>query len=568
LLRHLHIEDFAVVGRLDLDLGPGMTVFTGETGAGKSIMVDALGLVLGDRADPGMVRNGCHKSTVCAIFDLAQTQEALCLLEAQGIAVEEGECIVTRHVEVDGRSRAWINGAPVTARFLQTLGEALVDIHGQHAHQSLCRPEVQREVLDELGQCAEPLAAVRAHHRDWQEAEDGLSALAAGADLDIARERDRLRHEVQEIEGLGLRDGEMDRLEREHTRLAHLARIAEGCELALGLLGGGSGDRDGRDIAAGPLLHRAIRALKGPLSFDAELKGVSDLLEGAAIQMSEAQQALGRYLDGMAADPGALERLESRLAAIHDLLRKHGLRAQGLPARLSLLRARLEALEGRAAGIAALKTRMAEAQAAYREAALVLHGRRERAAAEWGPAMTRNLRALGMPDGVFEITVTVVSDAPPSPVGFDRVEFMVTANPGQAPRPLGKVASGGELSRLCLAIQVLRAGDAGIATLVFDEVDAGIGGAVAEIVGRELRRLARERQVLCVTHLPQVASLAHQHVQIAKSTREGMAATTARTLDARGRVEEVARMLGGITISRQTLRHAEEMLSRAARPSP
>ncbi|MCA1851284.1 MAG: AAA family ATPase, partial [Beggiatoa sp.] len=457
MLRHLHIEDFAVVGRLDLDLGPGMTVFTGETGAGKSIMVDALGLVLGDRADPGMVRNGCHKSTVCAIFDLAQTREALCLLEAQGIAAEEGECIVTRHVEADGRSRAWINGAPVTARLLQTLGEALVDIHGQHAHQSLCRPEVQREVLDELAECAEPLAAVRAHHRDWQEAEDGLSALAAGAHLDIARERDRLRHEVQEIEELGLEDGEMDWLEREHTRLAHLARIAEGCELALGLLGGGSGDRDGRDIAAGPLLHRAIRALKGPLSFDAELKGVSDLLEGAAIQVSEAQQALSRYLDGMAADPDALERLESRLAAIHDLLRKHGLRAQELPARLSLLRARLEALEGRAAGIAALKIRTAEAQAAYREAALVLHGRRERAAAEWGPAMTRNLRALGMPDGAFEITVTVVSDAPPSPVGFDRVEFMVTANPGQAPRPLGKVASGGELSRLCLAIQVLRA---------------------------------------------------------------------------------------------------------------
>ena len=564
MLRHLHIEDFAVVERLDLDLGPGMTVFTGETGAGKSIVVDALGLVLGDRADPGVVRSGCGKSTVSAIFDLARTREALRLLEAQGIAAEEGECIVTRHVEADGRSRAWINGAPVTARLLQTLGEALVDIHGQHAHHSLIRPEVQREVLDELGQCAEPLAAVRAHHREWQEAQDGLSALAASADLDVDRERDRLRHEVQEIEGLGLGDGEMDRLEREHTRLAHLARIAEGCELALSLLGGGSDDRDGPDIAAGSLLHRAIRALKGPLSFDAELKGISDLLEGAAIQVSEADQALSRYLDGMAADPGALERLESRLAAIHDLLRKHGLRAQGLPARLSELRARFEALEGRAAGIAALETRTAQAQTAYREAAQVLHGRRERAAVEWGAAMTRNLHALGMPDGALEITVTAVSDAPPSPAGFDRVEFMVTANPGQAPRPLSKVASGGELSRLSLAIQVLRASDAGIATLVFDEVDAGIGGAVAEIVGRELRKLARERQVLCVTHLPQVASLAHQHVQVAKSTRDGMAVTTALTLDARGRVEEVARMLGGVTISRQTLRHAEEMLSRAA----
>ncbi|MGH8478759.1 MAG: DNA repair protein RecN [Gammaproteobacteria bacterium] len=565
MLRHLHIEDFAVVERLDLDLGPGMTVFTGETGAGKSIVVDALGLVLGDRADPGVVRNGCHRSTVCAIFDLARIREALRLLEAQGIAAEAGECIVTRHVEADGRSRAWINGAPVTARLLQTLGEALVDIHGQHAHQSLCRPEVQREVLDELAECAEPLTAVRAHHRDWREAYDGLSALAAGADLDVDRERDRLRHEVQEIEGLGLGDGQMDRLEREHTRLAHLARIAEGCELALGLLGGGSGDRDGRDLAAESLLHRAIRALKGPLSFDAELKGISDLLEGAAIQVSEADQALSRYLDGIAADPGALERLESRLAAIHDLLRKHGLRAQELPARLSELRARFEALEGRAAEMAALETRMAQAQTAYREAAQVLHGRRGRAAAEWGAAITRNLHAFGMPDGAFEITVTAVSDAPPSPVGSDRVEFLVTANPGQVPRALGKVASGGELSRLSLAIQVLRASDAGIATLVFDEVDAGIGGAVAEIVGRELRRLARERQVLCVTHLPQVASLAHQHVRVAKTTREGMAATTARTLDGRGRIEEVARMLGGVTISRQTLRHAEEMLSRAAR---
>ncbi|MGQ0592773.1 MAG: DNA repair protein RecN [Gammaproteobacteria bacterium] len=565
MLRHLHIEDFAVVERLDLDLGPGMTAFTGETGAGKSIVVDALGLVLGDRADPEVVRNGCRKSTVCAIFDLARTQEALCLLEAQGIAAEEGECIVTRHVEADGPSRAWINGAPVTARLLQTLGDALVDIHGQQAHQSLCRPEVQRKVLDELGQCAEPLAAVRAHHRTWKQAHDGLSVLAASTDLDVDRERNILRHEVQEIEGLGLGDGEMDRLEREHTRLAHLARIAEGCELAHGLLGGGSGDRDGRDIAAESLLHRAIRALKGPLSFDAELKGISDLLAEAAVQVSEADQALTRYLDGIAADPGALERLESRLAAIHDLLRKHGLRAQELPARLSELRARFEALEGRAGEIVAQKTRTAQALTAYREAALVLHARRGRAATEWGAAMTRNLHALGMPDGAFEITVTAVSDAPPSPAGFDRVEFMVTANPGQAPRPLGKVASGGELSRISLAIQGLRASDAGIATLVFDEVDAGIGGAVAEIVGRQLRRLARERQVLCVTHLPQVASLAHQHVQVAKSTRDGMAATTARTLDRRGRVEEVARMLGGVTISRQTLRHAEEMLSRAAR---
>ncbi|MCA1604052.1 MAG: hypothetical protein LC775_00870, partial [Acidobacteria bacterium] len=346
--------------------------------------------VLGDRADPGMVRNGCHKSTVCAIFDLARRGEALCrLLEAQGIAAEQGECIVTSHVEADGRSRAWINGAPVTARLLQTLGETLVDIHGQHAHQSLIRPEVQREVLDELGQCAEPLAAVRAHHRDWQEAQDGLSALAASADLDVDRERDRLRHEIREIEGLGLGDGDIDRLEREHTRLAHLARIAEGCELTLGLLGGGSDDRDGRDIAAGSLIHRAIRALKGPLSFDAELKGISDLLEGAAIQVSEADQALSRYLDGMAADPGALERLESRLAAIHDIARKHALRAQGLPARLSELRARFEALgvapRGSPHWRPARRGRSRPTARPRRSCTAAENGRRPR----WGAAMTR-----------------------------------------------------------------------------------------------------------------------------------------------------------------------------------
>ncbi len=561
MLRHLHIEDFAVVGRLTLELGPGMTVFTGETGAGKSIVVDALGLVLGDRADPGMVRDGSPKSTICAIFDLAHTGEALALLEAQGIAVEQDECIVTRHVEADGRSRAWINGIPVTARLLQALGEHLVDIHGQNAHQSLCRPQVQREVLDELAGCAEALATVDAHYRDWHEASAALAALETASALDVERERDRLRHEVQEIEALALAEGEPQRLEREHTRLAHLARITEGSAQALGLLG--EGDREGRELGAAPLLHRAIRILKGFACFDPEIQGITEILEGAGIQVDEARQALERYLDGSPSDAGALGRLEARLAAIHDIARKHGVRAEEIPVRLSLLRGRCEALDGRAAEIARLRANAAQALSAYREAALALHDRRVRAAPEWGAAISRNLSTLGMPETVFEIAVMPVPDAPPSPAGSDRIELLVTANPGQNARPLAKIASGGELSRLSLAIQVLRAGDAGIGTLVFDEVDAGIGGAVAEIVGRELRRLAHRRQILCVTHLAQLASLAHHHVQIAKSSGAGRVTTTAHPLDARGRIDEIARMLGGVTISQKTRRHAEEMLARA-----
>jgi DNA repair protein RecN (Recombination protein N) len=560
LLRHLSIEDLAVVERVDLDLGPGMTVFTGETGAGKSIVVDALGLVLGDRADPGLVRHGCRRSTVCAIFDVPAS--AAGLLQDQGIAVDDGECIVTRHVETDGRSRAWVNGSPVTARLLQSLSEHLVDIHSQNTHQSLARAEVQRVVLDELGRCAALLAAVRAPYRDWQEANETMSGLASASGPGLDREADLLRHEVREIEALALKDGEIGDLEREHARLAHQSRIALGCDEALGLLGGG--DRAGRDLDAAALLHRALRALKAPMGYDPGLGAIAELLEGAAIQLREANERLGRYLEDLAADPGALETLESRLAAIHDLARKHAVRAEDLPARLAELQTRLAELEGRAGQRMALEARERQALAAYREAATDLHHRREQSAAEWGEAVTRNLRALGMPDGVFQIAVTPLPDAPPSPVGTDRVELWVSANPGQAPRPLAKVASGGELSRISLAIQMLRAGDAGIATLVFDEVDAGIGGAVAERVGQALRGLAEGRQVLCVTHLPQVASLAHRHVQITKSTRDGRAQTTARTLDQRGRIEELARMLGGVTISPQTLKHAEELLSRHA----
>ncbi len=567
MLRHLYIENFAVVRRLELDLGTGMTVFTGETGAGKSIVVDALGLVLGDRADAGTIRAGCPRSTVCAVFDLALSDEARALLASHGIADEHHECIVTRQVEADGRSRAWINGVPVTARLLQALGEGLVDIHGQNTHQSLLRPEAQRAVLDELAECAGLLAGVEAHYRDWHEARTALSALEAVSAPDVDRERDRLGHEIREIEALALGDRELELLEREHTRLAHLGRIAEGVTQALAFLGDGGdgGDREGRDSAAAPLLQRAIRALKAPAGFDPALQGIAELLVSAAIQIGEAHQALVQYLGGSDCDPGALERLEARLSAIHDIARKHAIRAEEIPARLAELRSRCAALDSRAAEIRALKARAAKALSAYHEAALALHGRRARAAPEWSAAMTRNMRALGMPEGAFEIAVTPRPDAAPSPVGCDRVEFLVTANPGQAPRALAKIASGGELSRLSLAIQVLRAGDAGIATLVFDEVDAGIGGAVAEIAGRELRRLAKERQVLCVTHLPQIASLAHRHVQITKTTDAGMAAATACTLDARGRVEEIARMLGGITVSRRTLRHAEEMLARAGR---
>ena len=558
MLSHILIQDLAVVSALELELGPGMTALTGETGAGKSILIDALGLALGDRADAGMIRAGRERAEVAASFDLTAVPAARDWLAEQDLAEEgdgDGDCAIRRLLPASGRSRAYINGRLASGNQLQSLGECLVDIHGQHAHQSLLRPAAQRELLDGYAGQASQVRELGALFRDYRAREDRLRALLTQGAERAAR-LDLLRFQVEELEGLGLTAGDIEELDREQRRLAHL-----------GLLQGTAGRLldalyDGED-ALRDRLGRAEAELDGLLSYDERLGEVRDLIAGAAIQVEEAASGLRQYLDGLELDPALLEQVEARLAQVHDLARKYRVLPHELPETLDRLHGELAGLEGDEVSLDMLSRERDGAWQRYRERALALSAARQAAAARLSATVTASMAELGMKGGRFEVQITRLAEDAASGQGLDRVEFLVSANPGQPLQPLAKVASGGELSRISLCIQVATAECAAIPTLVFDEVDVGIGGAVAEVVGRLLRALGERRQVLCVTHLPQVAAQAHHHLQVRKETRNGQTHTHIRHLDTDARVDEIARMLGGTTITEKTLAHAREMIERA-----
>lgn len=552
-MRALHIRDFAVIGELDLELRPGMTVLTGETGAGKSIIVDAVGLILGDRADTAMLRAGAERSEISATFSLSGNSAAGKLLASQDIDTSEDEIIVRRVHGNDGRTRAFVNGRPVQVQFLRDLGEILIDIHGQHAHQSLIRRDAQRALLDEYGGYKDILDETAAACSDWRALMAELEAL--GGDGQQRADRLKLlRYQVHELEAINPEPDEYAALEMEHTRLSHASRLLEGARQANERIAEA-------DDALIMQIQRLERELKDLAKLDAALKPTQELLAEIGIQLSEAGSDLRRYLDRLELDPERLQQVENRLGALHDLARKHHVRPEALPAQLDALRRELATLEADDARRAQLGAAIEQALQRYLSAAARLHERRLVAGAELSAAVTRQIQALGLAGGEFRVEIVADDRTSPAPAGNDRVEFMVTTNPGQPLRPLAKVASGGELSRLSLAIQVIGSQDRGIPTLIFDEVDAGIGGAVAEIVGKLLKRLSARRQILCVTHLPQIASLAHQHLRVSKSTRSGQTYISVTELKGDQRIEEIARMLGGLKITPQTLAHAREMLS-------
>jgi DNA repair protein RecN (Recombination protein N) len=469
------------------------------------------------------------------------------------VDVSEGECIVTRQVSADGRSRAFINGTPLPGKVLRAAGELLVDIHGQHAHQSLLRRDVQRALVDEQAGTHRALAAVRAACDEWRDVTEALERLQASDPDGRAREADYLEHQVREIEALQITTSELAGLEAEHTRLAHLSEIIGGSARSLALLEEG-------EPGARTAVARAARELRNLLSLEPRFEAIVGLLEGAAIHLDEASAALERHAGSLSSDPERLHAIEARLSALHEVARKHRVSVAELPGRLEELSQRLAAIGGISARISDLEAAQALALATYREAAEALRALRLRAIPEMARKITANMQVLGMPGGELGIELSDTEDSRPTPSGIDRVEFTVSTNPGQPPHPLSKVASGGELSRISLAVQVLATGSKGIPTLIFDEVDVGIGGAVAEIVGTQLRRLGEQRQVLCVTHLPQVACLGHHHLKVIKEVRGEITRTQVARLAARERTEEIARMLGGRVVSEQALRHAREML--------
>ena len=555
MLTHILVRNFAIVEELELEFHAGLTVLTGETGAGKSILLDALGLALGDRADSGLIRHGAERAEVAVGFDIGGQPAIQEWLRAHELD-SGGECIIRRTVNRNGPSRAYINGQSSTVQTLRELGEQLVDLHGQHEHQSLLKAASQREILDSYADNAALLEQLRTTFAAWQAAQAEHEQLAA-AHQERAARLDLLRFQVDEMAQLDLREDEMAGLETEHRRLANASELAGGCTRVLDLLA------DNEDYAIQTLLNQARGELQKLAATDTSLADKLPMLEEADIQLQELASDLRHYQDALAPDPARLETLEQRLAQLHQLSRKHNTPVEELPALLTRMQAELAELENSDIRLEELEKRVATLAEAYRELAMQVYQRRMAAATKLGKAVTAAMQELGMEGGRFEIAVTHEEDAPFSRHGQDSIAFRVSANAGQPPGPLNRVASGGELSRISLAIQVNAVEGMPIPTLIFDEVDVGIGGRVAEIVGRKLRSLAAQRQVICVTHLPQVAALGHQHMQVSKRTADEITVTRIHALSADQRVDEIARMLGGLEITEQTVSHARELIERA-----
>jgi DNA repair protein RecN (Recombination protein N) len=554
VLAHLSVRDFAIVDALELEFAPGFTTLTGETGAGKSILVDALELALGARADAAAVRAGAERAEVVAEFALERLPAVAGWLAGNALEGDEGRLLLRRVVDRGGRSRAFVNGTAVTVQQLGEVGELLLDIHGQHAHQSLVRPNAQRDLLDGHAGLAAAVREVGAAYREWQR----LAKLRAEQETHAAAratEREQLAWQVDELKKLATRPGEWDEVQAEQSRLAHAASLIAGARAALDALS----ESEGAAASAVAAAASRLRALTG---YDATLAEPVALLDGAAAQIEEAAHALRRYADRVELDPARLAEVERRLNALHSTARKFRVDPETLPDRAERLAARLVELDA-ASDSEALREQETAAKRRYGELATKLSAERRAAATKLARQVMAAMKELAMGGGKFDIALHPIDAG--SAQGNEAVEFLVSTNPGVEPRPLAKVASGGELSRISLAIQVITAKAAAVPTLVFDEVDAGIGGAVAEVVGRKLRLLGGERQVLCVTHLPQVAAQADHQWSVAKLTVNGATRSRVTVLEEAERVEEVARMLGGMTITDTSRSHARELLRSAAR---
>jgi DNA repair protein RecN (Recombination protein N) len=551
MLTHLQVRDLAIVSRLELDCPRGMTALTGETGAGKSILIDALSLALGDKAEVGMIRAGSERAEILAEFDLAACPGARDWLVEQALD-DEGGCLLRRLIVREGRSRAYINGRPASGAQLRDLGNLLVDIHGQHAHQSLLRANAQRDLLDAYGG-QRPLAdAVAKAFREFRALDQKLAALETACQERSAR-LDLLRFQVQELESLGLTAADIESLDQEQRRLSHLGRLQETAARVLQTL-----------AESEPSIEDHLRAATAEIAelavIDPGLADSRELLETAAIHAGEAAASLRHYLDGLDLDPAALDAVETRLAQVHDLARKYRILPILLPDTLNERRVELEALEQSDVTLAGLRESHEATWQNFMTLAQRLGKARATTADRLAETVSASMQQLGMAGGRFAVQIETLPRERAGSGGLERIDFLVSANPGQPLQPLAKVASGGELSRISLGIQVATAACGSVPTLVFDEVDVGIGGGVAEIVGRLLHQLGESRQVLCVTHLPQVAAQAHAQLRVRKETLDGQTHTRIEPLDPAARVEEIARMLGGTEITARTRDHASEML--------
>lgn len=558
MLTRLSVRNFAVVEAAEIEFGAGLTVVTGETGAGKSLLVDALMLLAGSRADTGMVRAGCERAELAAEFDVESVPAAGAWLTDQALDEVDHACRIRRVIAAEGGSRAWINDRSVSLAQLSELAGMLVEIHGQHEHQALLERGQQLAILDGFGGNETALAKVRGLATRFGEIVARERELSGGGDRDGRLAL--LRHEAAELDRWALPPGELADLEERHRRLANAGKLAEGTSGTADLLDGES------EFAAARIVGKAHSRLVELAELDPALQPALELLDAAGIQLGEAANTLSRYAEDLDLDPERFAEADTHLTALHDLSRRHHQPVAGLHAFALTLRDELQALENAGGALAKLDAEHKQCFTDYGAAAGALSKQRGTAARKLGKAVTALMGELGMAGGSFAVDLQPQYSGEPDPEGRERCEFTVSANPGMPLRPLRKVASGGELSRIGLALEVAALGSDALETMVFDEVDAGIGGAVAETVGAKLRALGGRCQVLCVTHLPQVAAQGHAHLSVSKSV-DGVATRTHVTaLDGKRREEELARMLGGIEIDHETRAHAKSMLEKAQAP--
>ena len=555
MLNHIHIWNFAIVEKLDIEFEAGLTVLTGETGAGKSILLDALNLALGDRADTSVIRHGNDKAEISVTFSLHDAAEAAHWLNEHEMQSDD-ECIIRRTISRNGPSKAFINGIPATVQQLRELGEMLVDLHGQHEHQSLLQREIQRQLLDDYANHKDLLEQVNSAYTNWLTLQEQWQRLnSANQDRDSRLEL--LRYQVKELESLNLQAGEAAELEAEHKRLANASQLLQTAQQVLAILE----ENDERAV------HQALAQCHGDISdlarVDGQLQAVADLLNNAVIQVQETISEMRHYADNLELDPARLQEVEQRINDMHTLSRKHRVETEQLVSLLPALQRERDDLEQADIKLDGLQKQIQQAKDAFSKSAGKLTQSRKKTAKQLSEKISDAMQSLSLPGGKFEIQLEAMPESRWNAQGCEQIEFLVSANPGQPVKALNKVASGGELSRISLAIQVITAQAARIPSLIFDEVDVGIGGRVAEIVGLQLRALGQHRQVVCVTHLPQVAALGHHHLQVSKQTGKDTTVTEIKQLDSKQRIDEVARMLGGIEITDQTLSHAKEMIERA-----
>lgn len=547
MLQELSIQNLALIEKLTLNFNTGFTTLTGETGAGKSILLDALGLALGERADSSLVRYNTPRADVTAVFDIASLPQVQNWLAEQELD-DEDLCMLRRTVNAEGRSKAYINGRPIPASSLKSLGNLLIDIHGQHEHQSLLSSQQQLALLDAYANHPEQIRQTQQSYQAWSTLSKRFEALQ-NAQTDFQSRLDLLTFQLSEFEEVSPIEGEFADLSEQQSKLSHANEIKQACSLCYDNLEGESGATD--------RLQTALTALEEIVEFSPELTGAITQLNSSLIDIQEIASEVQHHSEQIELDPNQLQILDERLHLLFGLAKKYTIEPEQLVEKHQQIQADLDELEHSDSELENLKLEIEQAWSVYEKAAKALNQSRQQSAKTLGQTVTEAMHTLGMPNGLFEVQL---SDATPTIKGIDKADFLVTANKGQPIQPLAKVASGGELSRISLAIQVATAEVASLPTLIFDEVDVGIGGGIAEVVGKKMQQLGEHKQILSITHLAQVASHGHSHLRIEKQTKDESTFTRVIELETPQRIEELARMMGGLTVTEQTLGHAKEML--------